>query len=889
MSREVVLDWAACRPVGLALAVSKDGEALPGVTIPPKAVYTFGRNSTMSDVVLDHPSLSRQHAAIAFDAAGDAFLLDLGSTHGTFVNGERLEPRVRRALRGSDAFSFGGSKRTFSLSQSPSAPPAAAIAGDFQSDMGPPPVPPLRGPRALVPAAAAPGPAAQSPQAAADAAAAARAQREAEIRAIRESFAAPPVVRHPQMPRDAVERDSDDAGDAAGRDALLAHYPEPTAADVYDDDDEDEGEKEEADGTAAGVPMAFVSRRVARLDASRAAMAARNESMQGRGDVAAMAATRRAATGDRVALGSGDSAAGDEDSTDGAGAADPAAAAARSLGLPASHEVVLRGHSKLVSCLAFDASGARLLTGSTDYSVRIFDFGSMDREQRAYRDVVPQDGQPVHALGFSSSASHFVVATGSAKATVFDRNGTLVLTTFKGDVYVTDMTHTKGHVSSLTAAQFVPGERDLFITASRDGSVRWWHMEGKQLFDELLTGEVLKVKSARALRAAVTAATLSQDGRALVAASDDGSVQLFNIKAAGHKYVRPDGIAASAHAGGEVTSIAFAPDGQRFATRGTDDCVAIWDVRRFGGRAAPLAVVSGVSTVNPTAGVTWSPDGRLLLAGLAARKGEGDGAVRVFDVPALEARSSADAAAVRSWSGGGLAAFPGAVDAAAAASYTLSVAPGSSVIALAWHDRINQIVAGCADGCSRVLYDPGLSRNGALISAAKAPKRRDTADFARIEGVGHIVSVNALPLFREPIPGLSDSRKRRIGDLKPDTDLRDRQPSDAGLLAKLAKNPALPVADPGYLMQGTRTFTAHYKQLHATGGRSLREEDPSVVLRAFDERAKAAGGILTRAYATSQPAPVLAEETIEADDERNAAEIDRMLGMKAAAKVGRKQ
>lgn len=40
------------------------------------------------------------------------------------------------------------------------------------------------------------------------------------------------------------------------------------------------------------------------------------------------------------------------------------------LQLPVSHEVLLRGHNKLVSALSMDASGARVVTGSYDYQVR---------------------------------------------------------------------------------------------------------------------------------------------------------------------------------------------------------------------------------------------------------------------------------------------------------------------------------------------------------------------------------------------------------------------------------------------------------------------------------------------------------------------------------------
>ena len=36
------------------------------------------------DIVLDHDSISRQHAVIQFRENGQAFLYDLGSTHGTF-------------------------------------------------------------------------------------------------------------------------------------------------------------------------------------------------------------------------------------------------------------------------------------------------------------------------------------------------------------------------------------------------------------------------------------------------------------------------------------------------------------------------------------------------------------------------------------------------------------------------------------------------------------------------------------------------------------------------------------------------------------------------------------------------------------------------------------
>jgi WD repeat-containing protein 70 len=50
---------------------------------------------------------------------------------------------------------------------------------------------------------------------------------------------------------------------------------------------------------------------------------------------------------------------------------------------PVSHEVVLKDHTKVVSALTLDPSGARILSGSHDYDVKLWDFGGMDAGARA--------------------------------------------------------------------------------------------------------------------------------------------------------------------------------------------------------------------------------------------------------------------------------------------------------------------------------------------------------------------------------------------------------------------------------------------------------------------------------------------------------------------------
>jgi pSer/pThr/pTyr-binding forkhead associated (FHA) protein len=64
------------------------------------ADMTLGREADAVDVILDDPSVSRLHARIRRNAAGEYWLYDEGSIMGTFLNYERLGLAPRRMQHG---------------------------------------------------------------------------------------------------------------------------------------------------------------------------------------------------------------------------------------------------------------------------------------------------------------------------------------------------------------------------------------------------------------------------------------------------------------------------------------------------------------------------------------------------------------------------------------------------------------------------------------------------------------------------------------------------------------------------------------------------------------------------------------------------------------------
>ncbi|EYU44253.1 hypothetical protein ABFS82_08G035800 [Erythranthe guttata] len=111
-------EWSAPPGHEFVLEVLKDGAIINQFDVNKKGAYMFGRVD-LCDFVLEHPTISRFHAVLQFKSNGGAYLYDLGSTHGTFINKSEVKKRVYVDLHVGDVIRFGQSSRLY-IFQGPS-------------------------------------------------------------------------------------------------------------------------------------------------------------------------------------------------------------------------------------------------------------------------------------------------------------------------------------------------------------------------------------------------------------------------------------------------------------------------------------------------------------------------------------------------------------------------------------------------------------------------------------------------------------------------------------------------------------------------------------------------------------------------------------------------
>ncbi|KAL5604487.1 hypothetical protein BROUX41_002449 [Berkeleyomyces rouxiae] len=369
---------------------------------------------------------------------------------------------------------------------------------------------------------------------------------------------------------------------------------------------------------------------------------------------------------------------------------------------PISHHMVLKTHERAVTSVSLDPAGGRMITASMDCTIRLHDFASMTPTTiRAFRTVDPwesksrnstADSHPIYHVEFNPlSGGVFLVTSAHPQAKILSRDGDIVTEFVKGDMYLRDMNNTTGHVSEITTGTWHPTDRNLFATAGTDSTVRIWDVNHRRKQKDIIVwksktaGQAGRIK----MTAVAWAAPPSGGNSVLVTAALDGSLAVYNGNG---PFWRPSAEIRDAHKADTWTSgIDVSLDGRMVITRGGDNTVKLWDLRKF---TKPLVerAHESATAAHPMANIIYAPDSSVIITG------DPSGSLHFLNPANLKPE------------------------------LVTPVTPGSPLITVDWHTKLNQIVTTSANAEVNVLYNPEKSTRGAMEVMSRAPKKRHIDD-----------------------------------------------------------------------------------------------------------------------------------------------------------------
>ena len=242
---------------------------------------------------------------------------------------------------------------------------------------------------------------------------------------------------------------------------------------------------------------------------------------------------------------------------------------------------VLQGHSAAITSIAFTPDSRTLLSGSTDGTVRVWDV-----ERRQCLRVIGGYAASLFDLDWSPDGTQLASADSDMQVTIWDVEGGTSPRGLRGPSWI------------IYGVAWSPDGR--LLASAGDDNIRLW---------DPATGVCLQVlRDTEVANTIFLGVAWSPDGRLLVCGSYQRGVQVWEMPALTHHWVRRTQPTYIRH-------VAWSPDGRRLVGGGDDGSVYVWDASD-GTQLLRLAGHLGA-----VRSVAWSPDGRRLASGGGGREG----------------------------------------------------------------------------------------------------------------------------------------------------------------------------------------------------------------------------------------------------------------------------
>ncbi len=264
-----------------------------------------------------------------------------------------------------------------------------------------------------------------------------------------------------------------------------------------------------------------------------------------------------------------------------------------------------RGHTGFVYSLALRRDGAAFVSAAEDGTIKLWKVDSkIDRAFHIGESPLglinwSPDGQfLLTAQGSGLQAAADLLNTGTAEedafwealeqpaapqaAHVWDHAGRLVHTL-------------TGHQSAITALAHYPGDGG-YVSGSDDGAILLWDTSGRRL--QTWGGEQ---------GSSILALAVSSAGQMAAASQTSDSVLTAKL----HLWRNGQLLQQLRLSGGQISYLAFSPDGRRLLSGGYDDSLRVWQVQP-GGLTPERSLAGSEGRIER---VVWSPDGQYVAMG----------------------------------------------------------------------------------------------------------------------------------------------------------------------------------------------------------------------------------------------------------------------------------
>lgn len=520
--------------------------------------------------------------------------------------------------------------------------------------------------------------------------------------------------------------------------------------------------------------------------------------------------------------------------------------------------IYLSSHNKAITCLCLEPkSQHRLLSGSRDGSIAMWDFGSLQRTNAntvtPSRVLDPSEGAPLSSIKYTPDGQYFLACTpASPQVLLFDKDCRYQGDFCFGDQYLHDLRKTKGHVAAingihcfppihntgnsskhyshtLTTGSNLPSEasysRELycskpgdhgsqvhFVTWAADGTVRWWNIHNRKSNVAVLSirghpnpttrPNILSVALIAPISKANNKNDAGVDGEEwLCAAGADGLIRIFSARGPWTNTPR--------------ATLTFEPCEQCTLLAVQGALLARTPTRIY---RWPSVATNSKPLVKELKGASCT-DLIVFREELLLLTIDGPDTLVLLDASSLEVQSRYT-------------------------PFELNSGKVITVLAVAPF-KLQQVFLGCKDGTLAALYKPGVSQKGVTFAVqkplAKTTSTMTASSFKSVAETDIILPFAPQDTTFNPV---DEKALAKAAQLK-------RDPS-------LAHRPDLPIYGVGHGgrlgTSLTQTIMQSIKEV-----KDPRSEDPREALLKFAEAAESNPLYVTPAYAQTQPKTIFDE------------------------------